>query len=311
MKVLITGGAGFIASHVSDLYIESGLDVVIVDNLSTGNADNLNPKAKFYCADIRSEEFAKIVEIEKPNVVNHHAAQISVPLSVKDPVRDVDVNVRGTVNVLNACVNNGVEKVIFISSGGAIYGEAEEYPPTENCPLNPISPYAIDKMFGESYVKYFHDTYGLSYVILRYANVYGPRQVPHGEAGAVSIFIENLLSGKPVVIYGNLDGSGGAIRDYVYVKDVANANLQALQYDKCDIFNIGTGIGTNTLQLYCEITQQMGLNYIPDSALSRPGDAKRSLLNCEKAYKLLGWRNQCPLPFGIDETIQYFIDRSI
>jgi len=239
LKILVTGGAGFIGSHVVDGYIKAGHDVVVVDNLFTGKRENINPEAKFYEIDIRSKGLEKIFEREKPLIVNHHAAQISVPVSVENPIFDAEVNIIGLINILQACVKYGVKKIIFASSGGAIYGEAQEYPTSEKYPPLPLSPYAITKLTSEYYLEFYRHQYRLNYTILRYANIYGPRQIPKGEAGVVAIFIENLLSGRPSVIYHFPDEPDGMARDYCYVEDVVKANILVLKNGSNEIFNIG------------------------------------------------------------------------
>lgn len=306
MKILITGAAGFIASHVCDAYIEAGHDVVVVDNLSTGYAHNLNPKAKFYQLDICSPELEQVFETERPELVNHHAAQVSVPLSVEDPLNDARINVLGLINILQNCVKYSVKKVIFISSGGAIYGEAEEYPTTENYQPKPLSVYAINKMVGESYLYFYHHQYGLNYTVLRYANVFGPRQVSHGEAGVVSIFVQKLLAGQTPTLNTYPNEPSGMIRDYVYVKDVVKANLLALTKGDQQAFNIGTRIETSTRTLYDEVCSQLGFSPEPIPAIARKGDLKRSLLAWDKAAGELGWKPDYELKQGIHETIEYF-----
>jgi len=309
MKILVTGAAGFIASHVADAYIERGHEVVIVDNLSTGYLGNVNPQTRFYQIDICSPELDKVFAEEKPDIVNHHAAQISVPLSVQNPLLDAEVNVLGFINLLQNCVKHNVKKVIFISSGGAIYGEAEEYPSTENCPTRPLSPYAINKMVCEDYLYFYHHEYGLKSTILRYANVFGPRQVSHGEAGVVSIFIEKLLAGQQPNLYAFPEEPNGMIRDYVYVRDVVKANLLALENGNGQAFNIGTGIETTTGALYNEIAGQLHCNIKPILGPARAGDLHRSLLNSDKAKRILGWVPQYNLSSGISETIKYFKEK--
>ncbi len=306
MKILVTGGAGFIGSNVVDRYIESGYDVIVVDNLSTGFKHNVNSKAKFYELDIRDKKLENIFREEKPDIVNHHAAQISVPVSVKDPELDASVNVIGFLNILQNCVKYKVKKVIFISSGGAIYGEASEYPTTENYSPLPLSPYAINKYVSEKYLYFYHHQYGLNYTVLRYANVYGPRQIPYGEAGVVSIFITNFRDGKQSYLYAFEDEPDGMIRDYVFVKDVVEANVLALTNRDLEFFNIGTGKEITTGYLYREISKQMNKNVEPVRAGARPGDIRRSCLNIEKARKLLGWKPKFLLEEGIQETINFF-----
>ncbi len=307
MKILVTGGAGFIGSHVVDEYINIGHQVVVVDNLSTGHKYNLNPKAKFYKMDICSSKLNDIFKKEKPEIVNHHAAQISVPISVKDPLFDAKTNIMGLINVLEACRKNQVKKIIYISSGGAIYGEAEEYPTTENYNPKPLSIYAINKMVGENYLHFYYYQYRLNYTILRYANVYGPRQISTGEAGVVSIFIKKLLNGERPIINTYPDNLNGMIRDYVYVKDVVKANLMVLNNGENEIFNIGTCIETNTLTIFNEIKNQLNIDIQPLFGPARPGDLHRSLISFQKIQQKLGWKPIYNLRMGIAETIKYFI----
>jgi UDP-glucose 4-epimerase len=314
MKILVTGGAGFIGSHVVDGYIESGHSVAVVDNLFTGRKENLNPNAIFYEADIRSQEIATIIEKERPEVINHHAAQISVPASVEEPCFDADVNVKGFLNIMEASRKNGVRKVIFISSGGAIYGEAVEYPTTESYIPKPLSPYAITKLVSEYYVSYYHHQWGLEYTILRYANIYGPRQIPHGEAGVVSIFMTHLMNNESCILYHFPNEPSGMIRDYCFVGDVVRANVLALDQDKSDIFNIGTGKGTNTLHLFRTIYEvvkkikpDLGISLQePEQELARPGDITRSCLVAEKASIGLGWTPEVTLTQGIKTTLEWY-----
>ncbi len=312
MKILVTGGAGFIGSNVVDRYIELGHDVVVVDNLYSGKLENLNPKAKFYLLDIRSPEFEKVLEIEKPDVINHHAAQISVPYSVEDPRFDADVNIQGFVNILEAAKDKGVKKVIFISSGGAIYGEAEEYPTTENYAPQPLSPYAIAKAVSEDFLFFYNHQYGIDYTVLRYANIYGPRQIPHGEAGVVAIFMDRLLSGKKCTLYHFKEDPRGMIRDYCFVGDVVEANVKALDKGSCQAFNIGTGIETKTQDLFEKIFNviQERVNLADDLAElnrteARAGDLKKSCLDCTKAKKELGWQAAHTLEDGLKKTLDW------
>ncbi|MCE5300238.1 MAG: NAD-dependent epimerase/dehydratase family protein [Spirochaetia bacterium] len=305
MKILVTGGAGFIASNVADAYIKAGHRVVIVDNLFMGNMKNVNKKAKFYKADIRDAMLAKIVAREKPDVVNHHAAQISVPDSVRDPVTDMDINIRGTVNVMEASRKAGVKKFIFISSGGTVYGSNVKLPATEDNPLTAESPYGIAKVTGEHYVRFYAARYGMKYTILRYSNVYGPRQIPHGEAGVVAIFIERIMSGKRPVIY----GGGKCLRDYVYVGDVAAANVAALKKGNNEAFNIGTGVKTDVNMLYAAIQKATGYSEPAEQAPYRAGDLKANYLNCARAKRLLGWSPKVKLNEGIALTYEYYRDK--
>ncbi len=313
MKILVTGGAGFIGSNVVDGYIEEGHEVVVVDNLISGRKENVNPKARFYQLDIRSAEIRDVIKEERPEVINHHAAQISVPDSVKDPIYDADVNIKGFLNILEAAVTYGVRKIIFISSGGAIYGDAEEYPTSEQYQPKPLSPYAITKYTSEHYLAYYKHQYGLEYVTLRYANIYGPRQIPHGEAGVVAIFMDNILKGKKSILYHYPEDEEGMIRDYCFVADVVKANIKALTRGNNDFFNIGTGIETKTLKLYkliLDTYQEMGYK-VPDELKeplrqpARAGDLRRSCLVVKKALTGLGWAPSTDLRTGILKTWQW------
>ncbi len=224
MKILVTGGAGFIASHIADAFIEEGHSVHILDNLSSGFEKNINPKASFIKADIRDKSLSKIFEKEKFDVINHHAAQMDVRRSVADPAFDAEINILGTINLLQNAVKYKVSKFMFASTGGAIYGEQEYFPADEKHPTAPLSPYGISKLSVEKYLFFYKAQYDLNYSILRYANIYGPRQNPHGEAGVVAIFSKKLLNGEQPVI----NGEGKQTRDYTFVKDVVKANLLAL-----------------------------------------------------------------------------------
>ena len=315
MKILVTGGAGFIGSNVVDAYIGAGHDVAVVDNLFSGKRRNLNPKARFYLLDIRSQEVKKVFEHERPDIVNHHAAQMSVPASVEDPMDDADVNVRGFLNVLEAARSNGTKKVVFISSGGAIYGEAKEYPTSEKYQPVPLSPYAITKYVSEQYLAFYRHQYGLDYTVLRYANIYGPRQIPHGEAGVVAIFMDRLLNGSPCAVNSFDDEPRGMTRDYCFVGDVARANLLALSNGSEQAFNIGTGVATHTADLFGEIYEAVrkkvpGLKpelKNPMRGVARAGDLKNSCLNAGKAKTELGWSPEVALRAGIEKTLDWRI----
>ncbi|MCH6574695.1 MAG: NAD-dependent epimerase/dehydratase family protein, partial [Bacteroidetes bacterium] len=240
MKILVTGGAGFIASHIADKFIEEGHEVVILDDLSTGFEKNINPKAKFVKLNIRDEKVSNLFEEEKFDVVNHHAAQMDVRRSVVDPAFDANTNILGTINLLQNSIKHGVNKFMFASTGGAVYGEQECFPADENHPTNPVSPYGISKLSVEKYLYFYFNEHKLNYTILRYANIYGPRQNPFGEAGVVAIFSAKLLKGDQPII----NGTGEQTRDYIFVKDVVKANLLTLSDDESDIYNVGTGIET-------------------------------------------------------------------
>jgi UDP-glucose 4-epimerase len=318
MKVLVTGGCGFIGSHVVDSFVSEGHDVVVIDNLSSGKMENLNGKAKFYNFDICSEDVETVFREEKPDIVDHHAAQISVPLSVKEPLFDAEVNIKGTLRLLDLSRKYGVKKFIFASTGGAIYGEAEKVPTDEEYCPEPVSPYAISKFSSEKYIKFFFRQHGLNYTILRYSNVYGPRQIPHGEAGVVAIFTEMLLSGKHPVLNHFPEERRGMIRDYCYVKDIARASILAAATVEADMFNVGTGKATHTLELYTrtlEALREKGVKIpstfdepLRDSA--RAGDIRVSILNAAKAKEKLGWEASYDIQAGLSETIDWYLGKS-
>jgi len=313
MKIMVTGGAGFIGSNVVDGLIDAGHEVVVVDNLYTGRRSNVNPQAMFYEMDVRSPQISELIDKEKPDILNHHAAQMSVPDSVADPLFDADVNIKGLLNLLEAGRKHGVRKVVFISSGGAIYGEADEYPTSEAYPPKPLSPYAVSKYASEHYLEYYRHQYGLDYTTLRYANVYGPRQAPHGEAGVVAIFMNNLLQKKRSTLNHFAGDEAGMVRDYCYVKDVVKANLAALEKGSGDFFNIGTGVGTKTLDLYRTIFEAFQEQFpampqeleTPGRQLARPGDLTRSCLVVEKANLILNWKPETTLKEGIRKTLHW------
>ena len=246
MKVLITGGAGFIGSNIADRFIEDGSEVVIVDDLSYGKEENINREAKFYRCDIRDKQIPNIFEKEKPQIVIHNAAQISVRISVEDPASDADINIIGALNILEACKKYKVKKIIFASSGGTVYGEQKYFPADESHPLCPISPYGVAKLTTEKYLYYYHYSFGLNYISLRYANIYGPRQDPYGEAGVVAIFCSKIISGKNPTI----NGDGRQTRDYVYVGDAVEANVAAAGSDFIGEINIGTEKETDVVELF-------------------------------------------------------------
>jgi UDP-glucose 4-epimerase len=306
MKVLITGGAGFIGSHVADAYLNEGHEVVIVDNLSTGSGNNLPAKASFHLLDIGAPEIDKLFELEKPDIVNHHAAQISVTLSTRNPLEDARTNALGLLNLLDACVQHSIKKFIFISTGGAIYGEAPHLPTPEDHPPRPISPYAIHKLLGEQYLRFYAEQHKLSYTTLRYANVYGPRQNPHGEAGVVSIFIDTLKRGEIPTVFAYPDQPEGMLRDYVYVEDVARANLKAVERGEGQIVNIGTGLATSTSDLYRQICSFFDNPPPAKYVGARPGDLRRSCLDIGKAREVLEWTPSVDLEEGLSRTVEYF-----
>ena len=315
MRILVTGGAGFIGSHVVDSYIAKGHEVSVVDNLFTGKRKNLNTLAKFYLMDIRSDLLKVVFEIERPEIVNHHAAQPSVPASMKTPMLDAEINIGGIINLLECSVKYGARKVIFSSSGGAIYGEAETVPTSEEYPPRPLSPYAVSKFASEHYLHCYRNHYGLDFTSLRYANIYGPRQVPHGEASVIAIFMGKLLKGEVPTVYHYEGEPGGMTRDYCYVEDVAKANLLALERGSGETFNIGTEIGTVTTDLYYAILSVMrdfghAKDYIydePHKGPARPGDIRRSCLDTSKAANHLGWTSEHDLRTGLSKTLNWLL----
>jgi UDP-glucose 4-epimerase len=315
MKILVTGGAGFIGSNVVDGYIEVGHEVVVVDNLYTGKRGNVNERAKFYQVDIRYEEMDTLIRNERPDILNHHAAQMSVPASVADPLLDADINIRGLLNLLELSIKYKIKKFINISSGGAIYGEASQYPTSEDYPPKPLSPYAVSKYVSEYYLNYYRHQHSLAYTTLRYANIYGPRQIPHGEAGVVAIFMNNLLEAKSSILYHFPEDKDGMIRDYCYVGDVVKANIQGLTEGDGDFFNIGTGKGTKTLELYRiiyetvkEIRPELSEELLTvERHQARPGDITRNCLVVEKAYNILQWTPEIDLNEGVRLTLEWHI----
>jgi len=302
MNILVTGGAGFIGSNVADAFKAEGHNVVSVDNMFAGNKANISPGIKFYKEDIRSKNMLKILKKEKIDVISHHAAQISVPDSVKNPGLDADINVMGVVNLLMCAKDAGVKKIIFVSSGGTVYGTPKKFPVSETHPYAAESPYGISKVAGELYVKFFAAQYGIKYTILRYSNVYGPRQVPHGEAGVVAIFIKKIMAGQVPVVF----GGGKCVRDYVYVGDVARANVAALKKGDNNEFNIGTGTPTDTNMLYKAIQKVTGFKQPSLPGPYREGDILVNYLDNKKAAKVLGWRPKTKLLDGVNETYKYF-----
>lgn len=302
MKVLVTGGAGFIASHITDALIEEGHSVIVLDNLSTGFEKNINPEARFINADIRDKSLSKIFEIEKFDVINHHAAQMDVRRSVTDPSFDADVNIIGTINLLQNAVKHRVKKFMFASTGGAVYGEQEYFPADEKHPTSPLSPYGISKMSVEKYLYFYYTQYGLKYSILRYANIYGPRQNPHGEAGVVAIFTRKLLNGEQPVI----NGDGKQTRDYTFVKDVVKANLLTLNDDGSEIYNVGTGKETDVNELFGMINKFTGKGQMEKHGPAMPGEQLRSVITSEKLKQKFNWCPSTSIEAGLENTVKYF-----
>jgi len=301
MKVLVTGGAGFIGSNLVDALLATGNQVTIVDNLSTGRFDNVNSLAKFYLEDITSERLAGILKMEQPDLVFHHAAQIDVQVSLKNPSYDAKVNIMGTINVLDACVQSGVDKVIYASSAAA-FGEPEYIGIDEKHKVDPISNYGISKHTPEHYLRVYHAAYGLKYTALRYANVFGPRQDPKGEGGVISIFIDRFLNGQRPVIFGD----GKQTRDFIYVKDIVKANLAAIDKGHGEILNIGTGRQTSINELLGIIKRIINSQITPIYVSPRKGDILHSYFDNSFAQKVLGWEPTYTLEQSLNETVEYY-----
>lgn len=305
MKILITGGAGFIASHIADKYLELGHEVVIIDNLSSGKKEYINKAARFYKADIcDGGAVSKIISFEKPHVINHHAAQMSVRISVEDPVIDAQNNVIGLLNIFEAGKKNKVKKFIFASSGGVVYGDASQLPTPEDYePKLPLSPYGVTKFAGENYLYYYQTIFKIPFIAFRYGNVYGPRQNPHGEAGVVAIFSRKLLKNEHPII----NGDGLQTRDYVYVEDVVEANVKALLPDVRGVYNIGTSIEKNVNDL-CQILIDKSKSTIkPMHGPPKAGEQRRSCLDISKAGSELQWKPKYSFESGLKKTFDFFM----
>ena len=302
MRSLVTGGAGFIGSNLVDALVRDGHDVVVVDDLSRGRREQVNPAARLVEADICDVNLTDLLSKERTEVVFHHAAQIDVRVSVLDPLADARTNVLGTVRLLDACVAAGVRRVVFASTGGAIYGDADVIPTPEDYRCSPQSPYGAAKLCAETYGATYQRVRGLDFIALRYANVYGPRQDPHGEAGVVAIFSSRLLHGDPAVI----NGDGRQTRDYVYVDDVVTANLAAAESADSGAFNIGTGIETDVNQLLNLLARAARVDAPVRHGPAQPGEQRRSCIEVARAVERLGWRPVVPLDEGLDRTLAYF-----
>ncbi len=303
-KVIVTGGAGFIGSNLVDALLERGMTPIVVDDLSTGERKNVDQSAVMYRQDIRDiVGLEEIFKAYRPTYVFHLAAQISVSRSVREPVYDEEVNIKGILNVLELSVKYGVKKFIFSSSGGVMYGENPEVFPTPEttCP-DPVSPYGIAKLSGEKYLNFYGKEKGLRYTVLRYGNVYGPRQSPDGEAGVIAIFAKKMLKGAPVTI----NGDGEYIRDYIYVRDVVEANLLALEKGDGEIFNIGTGIGKSVNDVFNALREHISYDSDPIYGPPRPGDLRKSVLDISHAQKILGWKPVYSFENGLGETVDFF-----
>lgn len=302
MKIVVTGGAGFIGSHIVDAYIAAGHQVFIIDDLSRGDRRHLNPKADFHLMDILDPALPGLLVEISPDVVNHHAAQMDVRRSVDDPQFDARINILGLIHLLEGCKRSGVKKVLYASSGGAIYGEQELLPTREDHPKSPQSPYGISKLTGEYYLSYYQTAFNIPSVALRYGNVYGPRQRADGEAGVIAIFIHHLLAGKSPKI----NGDGKQTRDYVYVGDVVVANILALKSATTGPLNIGTGHETDVVTLFELLRKGMGSKAAAVYGPAKLGEQRRSALDISRARERIGWRPQTALSEGLEKTIEYY-----
>jgi UDP-glucose 4-epimerase len=303
MKILVTGGAGFIGSHIVDKYIIQGHDVVVVDNFSTGFKENLNPKAKCYEADFCSIDFLKIIEQETPDIINHQAGQTLIHVAVKNPVLDAKININGIINLLNGCVENKVKKIIFASSAG-VYGQARTMPILEDTPFMPENPYAITKATSEYYIKYFCKEYNIDFTILRYGNVFGPRDTVASDH-VITVFTDALLNGTQPVIHWD----GEQKKDFVFVEDVASANLCAIDNGNNYVFNIANGIPKTINDIYEKVCQELNIFIKPNYTPKRKGDVKEAYFNIECAIKHLKWMPKINFDIGIKETLDWYKSR--
>lgn len=307
MRILVTGGAGFIGSHVVDACLAAGHEVAVLDDLSTGTRANLNPGARLHAVDVRDRAaVAAVVAAERPEVLSHHAAQLDVRRSVADPVFDAQVNLLGLLHLLEEGRRHGLRRVLFASSGGTVYGDAAHLPSREGDPTEPVSPYGVAKLGSERYLHYYAAVHGIPSLSLRYSNVYGPRQNPHGEAGVVAIFIRQLLRGEAPVI----NGDGRQTRDYVYVGDVVRANLLALERDTSGVLNIGTGIETTVVELFAGLRAALGTDLSARHGPAKAGEQARSALDPARAETTLGWTPTTTLSDGLARTVAWFREHS-
>ena len=308
MKILVTGGAGFIGSHTVDALVSAGQhQVSIIDNLTAGKRHQVNPAARFHEIDLRdADAVRRVIEAETPEIIVHLAAQMDVRRSVADPSFDAQVNVVGFLNLMESARQHELRRVIFSSTGGAIYGEQEKFPAPEDHPLHPVSPYGVAKLATEAYLFFYKVQYGIDYTALRYGNVYGPRQDPHGEAGVVAIFCGRMLERKPCTIYGD----GMQTRDYIFVGDVVRANVAAASTNVSGAINVGTGIETSVNDLYHTLGTVADVTRAPEYAPARPGEQSRSVISPARAAQLLNWRPQVDIARGLDQTFTYFKERA-
>jgi UDP-glucose 4-epimerase len=302
MKIAVTGGAGFIASHIADAYLSLGHEVVIIDNLSTGKRENIPANARFIEMDVNDPGIPALFMEEKFDFVNHHAAQMDVRVSVQDPTYDARINILGGINIYESALRSGVKKIIFASSGGTVYGEQEYFPADERHPTKPISPYGIAKLSNEQYLYYYAHVHGLPSVAFRYANIYGPRQNPHGEAGVIAIFAQKLLKGEQPVI----NGDGLQTRDYVFVGDVVAANILALQPQMIGAYNIGTGIETDVNTLFGHLRDLTQSTCEEQHAPAKQGEQMRSVLSHERIFASFGWTPKMDIVEGLSKTVDSF-----
>lgn len=302
MKIIVTGGAGFIGSHVVDAYCEAGHEVIVVDNLSTGKEEFVHPQATLIQADITDKDkIQEIIYEVKPDVINHHAAHIQVGNSVKNPQFDAENNILGLLNIMEAAKEVGVKKLIMASTGGAMYGN-KQTPFSEEMREEPLSPYGVSKRSGELYLNYYHEQYGIPYTVLRYANVYGPRQNPHGESGVIAIFSEMIAEGKAPKI----NGDGTHTRDYVYVGDVVKANLAALETEFVGALNIGTAREISTNDVFKTVVAEFGVDIPEEHGEARPGEQVTSALSYDKAAEVLDWRPTVSFEDGVKEVVTWY-----
>jgi UDP-glucose 4-epimerase len=302
MRILVTGGAGFIGSHVVDAFVAAGHQVSVLDDLSTGLRENLNRQARFHQLDVQDAAVADVFRRERPELLCHHAAQMDVRRSVADPVFDARVNLVGLLNLMEHGRQHGLKRVLFASTGGAIYGEQDVYPAPETHKTEPVSPYGVAKLASERYLFFYWVAYGISYAALRYANVYGPRQNPHGEAGVVAIFSEKLLRGEQPVI----NGDGRQTRDYIHVSDLVRANLAAAQSDYTGALNLGTGVEIDVNTLFAHLVRLCGSPAREQHGPAKPGEQQRSVIDNALARRVLGWQPEIALQDGLRQTVEFF-----
>ena len=302
MNILVTGGAGFIGSHVVDKYVELGHNVEVIDDMSKGKEVNKREDVVYHETDIRSKEVSSIFDKGNFDVMNHHAAQMDIRKSVDNPAEDADINIIGSLNLINNCIRTGVKQIIFASTGGAIYGEQSEYPAPEDHDTNPVSPYGISKLSLEKYLHYFNVEYGLNFNVLRYSNVYGPRQNPDGEAGVIAIFALKLLKDEDVVI----NGDGKQTRDYTYVDDIVRLNAKVLGSDDNSIVNAGRGIEIDVNELYEILSKKTDSTRHATHGPAVSGEQWRSSIASDKAERLYGWKAEIEIEEGIERTVEFF-----